>query len=151
MKKNIYIIIGHGACGKSSLVRALTGIYRGASRLIRVGNEKNFEDLQFAIWVRSRQEVGFQPKKVLKDVNSCDETHILLTLRFGKYNDCPEAKEYVDLLMTEHNVSRIVYMGREKNPDTLTYPSIVPKKIGKSVDTPVNANANEARKYFGWL
>lgn len=151
MKKNIYIIIGHGSCGKSSLVRALTGIYRGASRLIRVGDEENFEDLQFAIWVRSRQEIGYKPEKVLKDVNSCNETNILLTLRFGSAYGCPEAKEYVDLLMTEHNVSHIVYMGREKNPDTLTYPTIESTVIGNSVDTPVNANASVSRKFFCWL
>ena len=151
MKKNIYIIIGHGACGKSSLVRALTGVYRGVSRLIRVGNEEDFEDLQFAIWVRSRQEVSDKPKQVLKDVNSCNEKNVLITLRFGAYNRCPEAKEYVDLLMTEHNISRIVYMGREKNPDRLTYPLIESEQIGNSVGTPVNANANVARKFFGWL
>jgi|GEM_PF-3469969 len=151
MKKNIHIIIGHGSCGKSSLVRALTGIYRGASRLIRVGNEDDFEDILFAIWVRSRQEVGDKPKQVLKDVNSCDETNVLLTLRFGSAYGCPEAKEYVDLLMTEHNVSHIIYMGSDVEPATLTYPSIEFEKIGNSVDTPVNANANVARKYFGWL
>lgn len=148
MKKNIYIIIGHGACGKSSLVRALTGIYRGASRLIR---SVNGTDTRLAIWVRSRQEVGDKPKKVLKDVNSCHETDILLTLRFGSYYGCPEAKEYVDLLLTEHNVSHIVYMGSNNNPATLTYPIIKNIVISNSGGTPVNANASVARQFFGWL
>lgn len=148
MKKNIYIIIGHGACGKSSLVRALTGIYRGASRLIR---SVNGTDTRFAIWVRSRQEVGFQPKKVLKDVNSCNEKHILLTLRFESYNNCPEGKEYVDLLLTEHNVSHILYMGNGGNPATLEYPNIENIVISNSLKKPVNVNASVARKFFGWL
>ncbi|MCW8898116.1 MAG: hypothetical protein OQJ96_05905 [Flavobacteriales bacterium] len=149
MKKNIYIIIGHGACGKSSLVRALTGIYSGGA--IRFIRSVNGTDTKFAIWVRSRQEVGDKPAKVLEDVKNNKETNVLLTLRFGEYNRCPEAKEYVDLLMTEHNVSHIVYMGSDKEPATLTYSTIKSIVIGNSVDTPVNANASVARKLFGWL
>jgi energy-coupling factor transporter ATP-binding protein EcfA2 len=148
MKKNIYIIIGHGACGKSSLVRALTGTFRMSSKEVRDIEGKN---LGFNICVRSRQEVGKTPKEVLKDIESCNDKNILLTLRFHTYNGMPEGKAYVDLLNKTLNVSHIIFLSADKVPVSFDFSDGRTFSIGNSWGNPVNVNASKARKFFDWL
>lgn len=146
--KNVILIIGHGACGKSSLVRALTGVARRSRNGIR---DINGEDLKFNIWIRSAQEAWKSPANVLKEVNECAGPNVLLTLRFHKYNKQPEGKEYVDLLKKHHNVSKIIFLSAHEIPVSFPFPEGETESIGNAWENPVNANASIAREFLGWV
>lgn len=91
-----YIIIGCTASGKSSLVRALTGVRNKGRRMMEDVNGANFE-----LWAEdsSLQEACIPPDKIIAEVNSLGVDAVLLTLwpqgRKSKKKPCPSAAGYL--------------------------------------------------------
>lgn len=147
--KNVYLIIGDGACGKSSLVRGLTGIYN-TKKIAVQETEGKILDLQ--VWVRSAQEAGKSPKDVLDQINASPLPNALLTLRFDAYNYQPDAKSYFDLISSQHNIVNVIFMGsRETVPSFHTPSSVGGILIENSLGRPTNANASIVRVALNWL
>ncbi|MCE3296241.1 MAG: hypothetical protein K0R65_1955 [Crocinitomicaceae bacterium] len=149
MKKNIYLIIGHGRCGKSSLVRALTGKYKNGPCQIRSAYNTNMD---FMVWANSSQDAAKSPEKVLKEINNVCFSNILLTLC---YTPSPEnsgfaAQDYVRVLKENHEISQILFMGEDEKVH-LFDTSVPTNVINLCSDRPVNANANLVRQWWNWL
>lgn len=149
MKKNIYLIIGHGRCGKSSLVRALTGKYKNGPCLIRSAHNTN---LDFMVWANSSQDAAKSPEKVLKEINNVGFSNILLTLR---YSPSPEtsgfdAMDYFKLLRENHKVTQVLFMGEDEKVH-LFDTSAPTHVLNLCAERPVNANANLVRQWWNWL
>jgi len=146
--KNVYIIIGHGACGKSSLVRALTGVARWSRKQIQ---NTEGQALDFNIWIRSAQEAYKSPNTVLKEINECKGLNVLITLRFHTYNNQPIGEDYFDLISQHHNVSKIIFLSAKETPVSFDAPNSETLSMGNSYRSPVNANAARARSFLGWV
>lgn len=145
MKKNIYIIVGEGRCGKSSLVRALTGVFRrsirGTLQLV------NGEIINIAIWPRSAQEgTSETPEQVLRKINGTGPNNVLIVLRpWG-------AQEYIDLLATQHNIIQVLLISSNMTLPGVNIPEgINVNPITNSRSRPVNANAAVVRTWWGWM
>lgn len=143
MKKDIYIIIGEGGTGKSSLVRALTGTYQGGIEKIEFSDQTS--EL-FKVWTRSAQEGEYySPERVLRNIDNTDQSNILLTLRAtGKDN----ANDYIGLISASHNIVGIVVLGNFNNipmPNT-----IKPLVIADPWERPTNGNASRVREFWNW-
>ncbi len=149
MKKNIYLIIGHGRCGKSSLVRALTGKYKNGPCQIRSAHHTNMD---FMVWANSSQDADKSPEKVLKEINNVGFSNILLTLRFAPSPETAgfAAQDYLRVLEENHQVTQVLFMGEEElvNHFDTSAPSNV---INLCAERPVNANANLVRQWWNWL
>jgi ABC-type transport system involved in cytochrome c biogenesis ATPase subunit len=74
MRKNIYIIVGEAQSGKSSLIRALTGVFRSATRTVQFING---EIINLAIWTQSAQEATplVTPTILLQRINTSRSTN----------------------------------------------------------------------------
>lgn len=150
MKKNLYIIIGDGKCGKSSVVRALTGVYHYKDMWIRQSNQR--EDILVGVWSQSAQEGGHSPEDILGFINDSGATDILLVLRFvpAPHMATFLAIEYYDLIRQHHNINQIVFMGpSEQVPSFVTVP--IANELNLCQRRPINANAAMIREWWGWL
>lgn len=148
--KKIYVIIGTGRCGKSSLVRALTGVYRSAS--IEIG----LDDKKSTFWARvmpqSAQEANLSPEKLLEKLDKdWGSTHAIVTLRLNNYNGQGPAIDYMNALVTKHSIEKIVFMGKDPVVDTFKFGKTQLNVIASSYSRPVNGNANMVRNWWGWL
>lgn len=122
------MVIGKGRCGKSSLIRCLTGVARASTIQLRLSNQRT--DVSVSVWVRSAQEAGKSPTVVLRDLNAMRGKIGLISLRLGRYNGQPNANTYLSSLSQNFNV--VIY-------------NINPPRI------PSNAIAATARNQFRWL
>lgn len=149
MKKNVYLIIGEGKCGKSGLVRALTGKYKNGPCIIRSASNTN---LEFMVWSNSPQEAGKSPQRVLKEINRVGAGNILLTLRF---EPSPEtirfnAIDYVNLIGENHRINHVIFMSEEEQVSY--FQTSAPANIlNLCSERPVNANADMVRRWWNWL
>jgi hypothetical protein len=142
MRKNIYIIIGEGGCGKSSIVRALTGTYQSSWMDLQLTNGITID---IAIWPRSAQEGTFETAEdILQKITDSPATHVLLVLRPWK------AQEYIDLLITQHNIVQVLLISADLKLPRVNLP-VIPNEITESKSRPINANAALIRNLWGWL
>ena len=148
MRKNIFLIIGDGKCGKSSLVRALTGVYRAKAQLVAPTNGQPFS---CSVWPQSCQEAGDSPIDVLNEVGRNPHQNFLITLRFfpGPEMIKHDAIEYYDLLNANHNIQQVLFMGSTNAPNTfnVTQPMNI---LPNSLNNAVNENASIVRQLWGW-
>ena len=126
-RKTIYVVVGNGRCGKSSLIRCLTGVARTMTTPVILINQLIID---ISVWVRSAQEAGKSPAQVLRELRAMRGSIGLLSLRLNGYNRQPNANAYLQILRLHFNV--IIY--------TIPMPII-----------PSNANAAIARGQWGWL
>lgn len=150
MKKRIFVIIGDGKCGKSSVVRALTGVYHHKDMLIRQSNQAG--DILVGVWSQSAQEGGYSPEDILRFINDSGAMNILLVLRFvpAPLMAPFSAIEYYELIRKHHNISQIVFMGpHEEVPSFPTTPNSNTLNLCKK--RPINANAAMIREWWGWI
>jgi energy-coupling factor transporter ATP-binding protein EcfA2 len=146
--KNIYLIIGEGACGKSSLVRALTGVAR--YRSVEVGTIVG-SSIQIAVWIRSAQEAGISPEEVLSNIQSAVEEDVLLTLRIDEYNGQPNAEAYLEAMMPIIKNLRIVFLSEAENPRIVSISGAATLTHGRSLSTPVNVVSRIVSNAWGWV
>lgn len=149
MSKNIYVIIGEGRCGKSSLVRALTGIFRRGRRPTSI-RQTNNELLYINVWPQSAQEAELDPNDVLDDINNAWSENILLVLRFQPHIIPYYAIDYISLITEHHNIIKVVFMGPGKDVQIIHTPGQT-ETLDKCMTNPVNENASRVRKSWGWL
>lgn len=149
MQKNIYIVIGEGRCGKSSLVRALTGVFRRSKHARRI-RQTDRKVIHIHVWPQSAQEARLSPEDVLNDVNNAWSENIFLVLRFQPHIVPYYATDYVNLLSEHHNIVHTVFMGPGDNVQSI--PSTgVSKTLDNCMKNPINENASRVREWWGWV
>lgn len=126
-KKTIYIVVGKVRCGKSSLIRCLTGVSRASTIPITLVSQLISN---VSVWIRSSQETGKSPTRVLRELRAMRGSIGLLSLRLDKYNGQPDANAYLTILRQHFNVIKY---------------DIIPPKI------PPNERAANVRGRWGWL
>jgi energy-coupling factor transporter ATP-binding protein EcfA2 len=87
-----YIINGHHGAGKSSTIRALTGVRNEENSwpILMVGGTV----IDAHIFVRSASEgTPFLPKAVISRVGKA--SHVFLPLRTNAHNGCPDVNGYI--------------------------------------------------------
>jgi ABC-type cobalamin/Fe3+-siderophores transport system ATPase subunit len=126
-RKTIYVVVGKGRCGKSSVIRCLTGVARASTIPITLVNQTI---LDISVWVRSAQESGKSPNHVLQELNAMKSSIGLISLRQGTYNGQATANTYITVLRQQFKIIKY----------PITLPRISP-----------NANAAIARGQWGWL
>jgi ABC-type Mn2+/Zn2+ transport system ATPase subunit len=148
--KNIYIIIGEGKCGKSSLVRALTGVFRRSKKSTRIAQTNTDEIMHINVWPQSAQEARKNPEKVLREIKEAWSNNVLLVLRFLPHNNTPfSATDYVELIQEHHNIVQVIFMGPGDKVSKIQTPGIQ-KTLKNTFKNPVNQNASEVRGWWGW-
>ncbi|NGF75756.1 hypothetical protein G5B10_07685 [Fluviicola sp. SGL-29] len=151
MRKNIYLIIGEGKCGKSTLVRAHTGVYRSGLLWLRLASQT---DIQIKVWSQSCQEGGHTPQDVLRRINNDSAAEILITLRFKPAPQMApfNAIDYYDLIQANHNIVGVVFMADKSIQNIPQFPTNPePVLIPDSWETAANASADSVRRGWGWL
>ena len=146
--KNIYLIIGEGKCGKSSLVRALTGIYRYAIKFVRQTDGLN---IRISIWPQSCQEGKITPEQALDYINTEQADNILITLRFKPAPGMVpyDAIEYYELFQNHHNIAQVVFMGGSE--DVRNFPTNpIANNLNLCQSRPINENAAIVREWWSW-
>jgi len=151
MKRNIYLIVGEGRCGKSSLVRALTGVFRRTKKATRIAlsNPKKTE-IKITVWPQSAQEAQLSPEDVLNDVNHALSENILLVLRFQPHIVPYHANDYINLLIEHHNIVKVIFMGPNDKVQSISI-SRIANVLNNSIKNPVNENANQVRNWWHWM
>ncbi len=146
--KNVYLIIGDGACGKSSLTRALTGLFvSGRTDVADISGNI----LPFKIWIRSAQEVEKSPQQVLREISNAEDDNVLITLRFDTYLGQPDAQHYFNLIGQHHIIKHVIFMSSGAVLSFSVPASVQRGFIDQSYSRPVNANAHIARQSLRWL
>lgn len=118
--------MGHGRCGKSSLIRCLTGVSKASRTRLTLANQSIID---ISVWVRSAQEVGRSPQQVLTLLRRTTSNFALMSLRLNPYNRQPNANAYLNLLRNHFQV-------------------IV---LNLPVAQTANANASVTRRNWGWV
>jgi hypothetical protein len=147
--KNIYIIIGEGKCVKSSLVRALTGVFRRSKKPTPIRRSADDKIIKVCVWPQSAQEAKKKPEKVLKEINEAWSDNVLLVLRFQPHLIPFSATDYIDLIKEHHNIVQVVFMGPEDTVPSIPTPGIK-KTLENTLLNPVNQNASRVRGWWGW-
>lgn len=148
--KKIYVIIGDGRCGKSSLVRALTGVYRSAT--VEIGLEDKKTNFWMRVLPQSAQEANLSPEKLLEKLEQHGgSTYALVVVRLHSYKGHGPALDYLNALDKVHTIEKIVYMGKDEVVDKLNFGTVQQNVINSSFSRPMNGNANMVRKFWGWL
>ena len=127
IRTTICVVVGHGRCGKSSLIRCLTGVARASTTPITLVSQAI---INISVWVRSAQEANKFPARVLLELRAMRGSIGLLSLRLNGYNNKPNANIYLTLLRQHFNVIRY----------DITPPTIPP-----------NERAANVRGQWGWI
>lgn len=150
--KRIYLVLGEGNVGKSTLIRCLTGI-RIASR-IQV-RETTLNDLTVWAYMRSVQEgnTPMSPSDLLHDITKPEESQFhdyLIPIRITAFNNCPNYSVYVNTLVAGGcTIVQAVALTQNTVAPVLGLP-VVPISITTSHLSPANANADIVRTAWGW-
>jgi len=147
MPPEVWIIMGNRAVGKSTAIRALTGIYQSKKTDV-----KTLEDVLECIFVhvRSLQEKKIQPSSFINDHNN--NRYVLLSLRVDKIGNFPKGLEYIQKFINNNwDIRKIVVLGTNNLPYTLPGELPAPIFITNSNDIPANQVAHEIREDWNWL
>jgi energy-coupling factor transporter ATP-binding protein EcfA2 len=146
-RKNIYLIIGEGGCGKSSIIRALTGTYQSSWMDLQLSDTKLANQvIDIEIWPRSAQEgTDETPEQILQKIIDSQATHILLVLRAWG------SQAYIDLIAPQHNIIQVLLISANANLPKVNIPEgINVEPLTNSKTRPINANAALIRGLWGW-
>ena len=97
MPPEIFVIMGRVGIGKSSTIRALTGLFHGGKTDVQTvqGTLKNIY-----VEIRSLQEKGILPSKFISDHNN--DTYILLSLRIDSFKGYPNGLTYLQAFINNN-------------------------------------------------
>lgn len=150
--KRIYLIIGDGRVGKSTLVRSLTGI-REASRVpiqLACGSVINVY-----AWMRSAQEISMDADEVVRQITRPDEsafTDYLLPLRILPANHIADGyQDYISKLEAAGCVIQRRVFVFSAAPTMEVSCSESTAVVANSMSNPANLNSHIVRKVWGWL
>jgi hypothetical protein len=148
--KNVYLILGNGKLGKSTLVRHLTGI-REAS-IVEISRSNNVSISLWA-WMRSAQEMPKSPMEILALIDHQDKvscTDILLPLRILPANNQPGYLEYVNAIVNAgHSIVQSIVLTDQASIST-QFQIINPFVVPNTVHRPSNSVASQVRALWGW-
>ncbi len=155
MKKQIYVVVGHGSCGKSSVIRSLTGLFVRRKNPVKIQLISKELPVKFSVWIRSAQERGKNKEGILDQISGSKMDYILLSIRIESIWGLPGAIDYLEHIATQHNLSRIVILGEPLNP-ALCKPIIdkwpkITTQHENSRSKPVNVISKEVRDSFNWI
>lgn len=126
---NVFVVVGNVGTGKSSIIRALTGVW--SSKSVRVAKVEG-QSIEVYVQVRSLQEVKVTPDDFIR--NHANDDNILVALR-SNGGAFPDAAEYIRLFAASGwTVTRV--MDLPANNRSLP---------------PANERANTVRIQLGWL
>lgn len=148
-----YIIIGQDSVGKSSLVRALTGIRNHDKRLMTrlVGPD-------FCLWAKdsSLLEAEVDPAAFVAEINGKGVNAVLLTLwprsRKSKGTTYPDAATYIQVFVAHGwSIQPVVLLDRWGTAPSVTLsPGIGSSHFTNSSNAGFNTLAALVRTYWGW-
>ncbi|WP_299117531.1 hypothetical protein [uncultured Winogradskyella sp.] len=147
-KKNLYLVFGTANKGKSSLIRCLTGIFRGRTTKIKRIND----EVLIKVFVSSAQEKWISIEELIEKIDSIDVEHYLISIRIdeirNKYGTVfPEGQKYYDELIKRYNILGVTIFGNEKmNIDD----NLITRIENPRKDSP-NYDASIVRKKWGWI
>jgi len=152
---DVYIIIGNPSVGKSSLVRALTGIRNADERLMarQVGNT-------FSLWAKdsSLQEASIDPAAFIADVAARNVDAALLTLwprsRRSQGIVYPDDAGYIrDFQNAGWQVQPVVILDRGQPPaPVVNLPNGVTSTNFSNLQAiPFNSFAATVRTHWNWV
>jgi len=147
MPPDVWVIMGHAAVGKSSTIRALTGVWRlGKTNVQTVQGTLN----DIFIQVRSLQEKGIKPSDFIIVHNS--DRYILLSLRINSRTQYPNGLRYIQAFINNNwRIREIIVLGTNVLPYNLPRSIPTPMFIPNSKNTPANQIAHQIRGIWNWL
>lgn len=153
MKKKLYVVIGNGKCGKSSLVRSLTGLYKYS--VVRIERLTPNDKIDLMVWIRSLQEYGYSPEEVLAYVLEYEEDYLLLTVRIHPHYHLPDVFGYLDVLVPHYDIEGIAVISEEPIDSGLynkieQYCPINTHKFEESLSTPINVTSTAVKRAWKW-
>lgn len=147
MPPEIWVIMGHGATGKSSTIRALTGV-----RDVRSTDVQKVHGTLNNIYVepRSLQEKGISQSDFTVDHNN--DTYILCSLRINSRAQYPNGLTYIqEFIKNNWRIRGITVLGTlpyALPPNVLT-PLYIPTSTQARM--PPNQIAHRIRSVWNWL
>ena len=149
MPPEIFVIMGRVGIGKSSTIRALTGLFHGGKTDVQTvqGTLKNIY-----VEIRSLQEKGILPSKFISDHNN--DTYILLSLRIDSFKGYPNGLTYLQAFINNNwQVKEITILGNSPLPYSLPPGIPTPLHIPTSTQARIPANqiAHQIRNVWNWL
>lgn len=148
-----YIIVGEASAGKSSVVRALSGVRNSDERLMaRTSGHR------FSLWAKdsSLQEARITPQEYIREARRRNKDAVLLTLwpravrpRSGNPHRFPNAHGYIqEFLLAGWRIQDVVTLN---NPPGLTLPAGVTSTNFNNVHTnPFNVFTASIRANWNW-
>lgn len=148
MPPDIWIIMGHGDIGKSSTIRALTGVPRRKHTEI-----ETVQGVMNRVWVeiRSLQENKISPTKFRRDHNN--DRYILVNLRIDTYGIYPNGLAYLqDFINNNWQIRGISVLGSNPLPYSLPSGIPTPLHIPTTIHAriPANEMAHRIRNVWNW-
>jgi len=143
----VWIIMGNAHVGKSSAIRALTGVYRSDYTDVQTVHGR-LNDV--FVQIRSLQEKDIPPQNFINAHN--DDGYILLALRIGQVGVCPNGLNYIQAFAGNNwMINGVIVLGINNLPYNLPHGVPNPLFIPNSVDTPANHVAHRIRRAWDWL
>jgi len=145
--KRIYLIVGEKNSGKSTLVRALTGLDK--ENEVNIGLSNNTQPLFWA-WITSRQEKQQMPKEMIDEMRSINDNrylHYIIPLHLKGIKGCPDANAYIEELHKNFIIERAVLLGIDDQSISLQLPDV----LTINPDTfSANEIAQQVMQEWGW-
>lgn len=151
--KRIYLVLGEGTVGKSTLIRNLTGI--------RIANYTQVEErggniLTMWAWMRSAQEAGLTPDAIVDEILRADEGDLenyLLPLRIvGLSSALPDYDAYISRLLANGIIiENIAVLTEQAIAPTLPLPVTPSVVVTNSRRNAQNRTAAIVRTAWDWV
>jgi hypothetical protein len=151
---DVYVLVGEGKTGKSSITRSLTGSARNGVRLIATVTINILiyvhlvslqEDVKKITPTDFENEIGEQAEKESFDA-------ILVSLRLYARSACPEADAYLEHFSSlGWNIVRVACFDFPVSSITTPLPNGTVRSFPHIGNTSVNELAADVRAFFGWV
>ena len=157
---NVYAILGESNTGKSSTVRALTGVTMQYDTWT-VATTPPTGNIDVYVEIKALQESNIQPQDFVKKIADLDQflitkghhtvNNILIPLRISAVNGCPDGAVYLQhfarMPIPGWNIRPIVVLGAAAMPTA--FPAHHP--IPGLASMPANGIASQIRPLWNWL
>lgn len=147
--KIIYLIIGNANSGKSSTIRALTGLgSHNRSKRISITFLNNTEH-EFFVQTSAAQEKNMNVNRLIRVINNANSEYNLIALRFDRPSTFPNYLSYLSRFEQEGwQIKKIVLLG---NHEFLPQYQPILLRFDNPLDQTINKNASDIRKNWGWF
>jgi Fe2+ transport system protein B len=146
--KTIYCVIGNANSGKSSIIRALTGLgSHNRSKKVTITFLNNTLH-EFFVQTSAAQEKNLDVSRLIREINRGNCEYNLIALRFDRPSSFPNYLSYLSRFETEGwNIKKIVLLG---NHELLTQYNPILLRFNNPQNQTINKNAADIRKNWGW-